>query len=319
MRHARVEKWEVPMEFMRNPHDGFARTPPTFERSESPVPHVRSAITKRYGDHAVRAWLRFNRCRSRPLQMLAKGGNWHLGFGSRAMASQDVTGQVRSALLAALDGEGPLNDRLAAIAERTRKSHPDFAAAIERLITRLRDAGAGTAAPGVGEIMPPFMLPDERGRLFTLDELLQKGPIAVCFHRGHWCPFCKMNMLALARAHREIDAVRDHLVAITPERWRFASALKQQAGAEFPVLTDMDNGYALSLNIAIWLGPEMEGFMSERGHKLHLYQGNPSWVVPIPATFVVGTDGVITARYMNPDYRQRMSIDDLAAALKQAQ
>jgi peroxiredoxin len=107
-------------------------------------------------------------------------------------------------------------------------------------------------------------------------------------------------------------------VAITPERWHFATTLKHHAGATFPVLTDLDNGYALAINIAIWLGPEMEGFIAERGHDLPAYQGNKSWIVPIPATFVVGTDGLIAARYIDPDYRQRMSIEDLVAALTQA-
>src|SRR5215470_995663 len=235
------------------------------------------------------------------------------------MTSPEVTGEIKNAVLAALDGDEPLlNERLAAIAARTRKERPEFAAAIDRLVARLRDAAAGQAAPKPGETMPPFLLPDERGRLVAMEDLLAaNGPLAICFHRGHWCPFCKMNMLALAKAHREIEALRGHLVAITPERWRFASALRQQAGGDFPVLTDMDNGYALSLNIAIWLGPEMESMIADRGHTLPFYQGNKSWIVPIPATFVVGSDGVIAARYLNPDYRERMSIDDLVTALRQ--
>jgi peroxiredoxin len=234
------------------------------------------------------------------------------------MASPETTGELRTAVLAVLEADGPLNERLAAIAQRTRKERPEFAAGIDRFVARLRDAEAGKTAPQPGEAMPPFILPDEHGRMISLEDLLKHGPMAICFHRGHWCPFCKMNMLALAKAHREIEGVAGHLVAITPERWRYSSALKQQAGADFPVLTDMDNGYALSLNIAVWLGPEMEGLIAGRGHALPLYQGNKSWVVPIPATFVVGSDGVIVARYLDPDYRQRMSVEDLAAALQQA-
>lgn len=234
------------------------------------------------------------------------------------MASPEISGEIRSAVLAALDQDGSLAERLAAIAARTRVERPEFAAGIDRFVARIRDACAGSNAPKPGELLPPFILPDERGRLVTLEELLANGPVAVCFHRGHWCPFCKMNMIALAKAHRMIDALRGHLVAITPERWRFATALKTQAGADFPALTDMDNGYALSLGIAVWLGSEMEGLITARGHKLPLYQGNKAFIVPIPATFVVRRDGIITARYLNPDYRERMSIEDLAAALQQA-
>ena len=46
------------------------------------------------------------------------------------------------------------------------------------------------------------------------------------------------------------------------------------------------------------------------------YQGNDSWMLPIPATFVVGQDGRIKARFVDPDYRKRMAIEDLIAALK---
>jgi peroxiredoxin len=230
------------------------------------------------------------------------------------MTSDPTAQKIKDAVDSALESDRPLNERLAAIFSWAKKSHPDLAAAVDRLIARLKDAGAGTAAPGPGDSMPDFMLPDENGRLVELTDLVRSGPVAICFHRGHWCPYCRLNMVELAKAESRISEV-GQIVAITPERWRYTSALKRQAGATFPVLTDLDNGYALSLNIAVWLGSEME---AHRRHDLPSYQGNKSWIVPIPATFVVGTDGVIAARYLDPDYRQRMSIEDLIAALKQA-
>jgi peroxiredoxin len=78
----------------------------------------------------------------------------------------------------------------------------------------------------------------------------------------------------------------------------------------------MDNGYAMSLNLAIWVGAEMQEYMSGIGRKLPQYQGNESWMLPIPATFVVGKDGRIKSRFVDPDYRNRMAVDDLIEALK---
>jgi peroxiredoxin len=78
----------------------------------------------------------------------------------------------------------------------------------------------------------------------------------------------------------------------------------------------MDNAYAMSLNLAIWVGAEMEEFMSQRGHSLPKFQGNDSWMLPIPATFVVGADGRIKARFVDPDYRKRMAVEELIAALQ---
>jgi peroxiredoxin len=234
------------------------------------------------------------------------------------MSSPEISAKLKEVVRAAIESDAPLNTRLAAIADGARTFHPDFAAAIDRLVARLREAGAGEGAPGPGTPMPPFILPDERGRLVSLAQLVKQGPLAICFHRGHWCPYCRLNMDALAKAERDIAAVGGQIVAITPERWRFAAAHKKQAGATFPVLTDLDNGYALSLGIAIWLGAEMERYIGERGHDVPTYQGNKAWIVPIPASFVVDRDGMIVARFLDPDYRRRMAIEDLIAALKRA-
>jgi peroxiredoxin len=71
----------------------------------------------------------------------------------------------------------------------------------------------------------------------------------------------------------------------------------------------------MSLNLAIWVGSEMEQFMASIGRALPAYQGNDSWMLPIPATFVVGKDGRITSRFVDPDYRKRMAVEELIAAL----
>jgi peroxiredoxin len=203
-----------------------------------------------------------------------------------------------------------------ALSREICSEHPEYATAMDQLFARTRDAGSN--APRPGEPMPHFVLPDERGRLTSLGELLEQGPVAVAFHRGHWCPFCRLNMIALAKAHKENDAVRGRLVAITPERWRYTSLLKQETGAHFPVLTDMDNSYALLLDIAYWLGHDMGDYLAKAGIDVIAYQGNKTWLLPVPATFVVGSDGLVSARHIDPDYRRRMNIEDLATALKRA-
>ena len=83
-----------------------------------------------------------------------------------------------------------------------------------------------------------------------------------------------------------------------------------------PILTDLDNSYALSLNLAIWLGAEIQHLLAHQD--LATFHGNDGWVLPIPATFVVGRDGLVKARFVDPDFRKRMEIDDLLAALGSA-
>jgi peroxiredoxin len=207
-----------------------------------------------------------------------------------------------------------LQEQLRTFAEMVKRERPEFAAAVDRLVTRLREYGAGESAPQIGEPMPPFVLPDETGQMVSLDELLNRGSVAVTFHRGHWCPYCRININALVGAHQELPAGTGQIVAIMPDRQKFAE-LKSQSNVPFPILTDLDNGYALSLNLAIWVGAEMQKMMEDR-LDLPAFHGNSSWMLPIPATFVVGRDGLVRARFIDPDYRNRMMISDMLEAMQ---
>jgi thiol-disulfide isomerase/thioredoxin len=99
--------------------------------------------------------------------------------------------------------DATLGAQLEAFADIVRTLDSNFAETVDRLVLRLRNNGAGSAAPRVGDPMPPFLLPGDEGHLIALEELLSEGPVAVTFHRGHWCPYCRMNTLALAKAQKE--------------------------------------------------------------------------------------------------------------------
>lgn len=232
------------------------------------------------------------------------------------MNTQIVVTDLRKAFEQARDFDGSMNERLDVFADAVRRQQPDQALIVDRLVSRLREHNAGEQAPKPGDEMPPFVLPDENGRLTGLRDLLAQGPAVVTFHRGHWCPYCRISINTLAKAQPRIEALGARMVAIVPDRQPFAAEMKIDSGVKFPILSDMDNGYAMSLNLAIWVGAEMEDYMTKIGRTLPAYQGNESWMLPIPATFVVGRDGRIKARFVDPDYRKRMAVDELIAALK---
>ena len=223
---------------------------------------------------------------------------------------------IQTAFRDCRDMDASLGERLDAFAASVRVISAPFAEAVDRLVDRLEKAKAAAGAPGVGELLPPFYLPDEQGNIVSLDELLRQGPVAVVVHRGHWCPYCRINTRALAEAGPQIEAAGGQVAAILPDRQQYAAAIRTEAEARFPVLTDMDNGYAMSLNLVFWLGAEMRDFMLAAGLDLAEYQGNESWMVPVPATFVVGQNGRVKARFVDPDYRKRMTIESMLAAFR---
>jgi peroxiredoxin len=232
------------------------------------------------------------------------------------MTSESAPEDIWQAFARARDLDASMNMRLGIFADAARRLHPAAAGIVDRLIDHLKEHGAGEAAPQVGEPMPPFVLPDETGHMVSLKELLPNGPVIVTFHRGHWCPYCRISINTLAQAQTRINKLGAQMIAIVPERGEFAAKMKSESNVNFPFLLDIDNGYALSLNLAIWVGAEMETFMTSVGSMLPEFQGNESWMLPIPATFVIGRDGLIKARFVDPDYRRRMTVEELLKSLE---
>jgi peroxiredoxin len=228
------------------------------------------------------------------------------------MTEQPIS-PIEAAFLEVRTSDLSLAERLRVVAEAARTHKPWYAEAIDEFAERLRQAQAGAGAPAVGEPMPPFVLPDHEGKLVSLAEVLDRGPAVIAFHRGHWCPFCRLSMIGLAEIEEQLRPAR--IVAISTETQRYTRMLREQTGARFPVLTDMDGAYAMSLGIAVWLDEKLSAMISEAGWDVPHYQGGTDWVLPIPAVFVVRQDGTIAARHIDPDYRQRMEIDELLSCV----
>jgi peroxiredoxin len=226
------------------------------------------------------------------------------------------TDRLRQAFLRCRDMEGTLGEQLEAYAAAGREIFPAYSEAVDRLVARIHENGGGENAPRPGEAMPPFLLPDVTGRLVSLTSLLERGPLAVMFFRGHWCPYCRLNVAGLAEIAPEVENLGARIVAISPEKARYGKELKSYANAPFPVLADINNAYALELNLLFWVGDEKREAMQAGGYDIAPYQGNDAWMLPIPATFIVDRDGVVKARYIDPDYRRRMDLDELLAALR---
>jgi AhpC/TSA family len=166
------------------------------------------------------------------------------------MTQRTLTDQLEEWFLRCRNLDVPLAERLQVFANEVKRLGPYFQTTVDAMVARLAQSSAGATAPKVGEPMPTFLLPDEQGRLIRLEDF-GDGPVALAFHRGHWCPYCRINIDALARAEQEIASEHSHIAAIVPDRQRFAAWLKSDTKAPFPVLTDIDNGYATTLGLSI--------------------------------------------------------------------
>jgi peroxiredoxin len=128
-----------------------------------------------------------------------------------------------------------------------------------------------------------------------------------------------VNADGLAKIAPDIRRLGAQIVAISPETHQYGAELKSYAKAPFPILADVDNGYALVLNLLFWVGDEKRDAMRAGGFDIAPYQSNGTWMLPVPATFIVDRDGLVKARYIDPDYRRRMDLNLILGVLKQLQ
>lgn len=211
--------------------------------------------------------------------------------------------------------EGPLSAQLAAYDAMLRERLPEVGVAYQGLVDHLTSVEAGKNAPGVGDELPPFLLPDETGRLRSLEELIADGPLIVSFNRGNWCPYCWLELSALQECYPAIVEQGGSVVSITPDVATFSLRLKRRLSLSFPVLTDLDNSYAMELGLAFSLTDALRNVYVEADIDLGAFQRSDAWFLPIPATLVIDRRGLVHHAYVNADFRERIDAERLPALL----
>lgn len=209
-----------------------------------------------------------------------------------------------------------LSSRLSSYRQQSGDRMPELAAAYDALVKHLTSLDADEVGPKIGERLPSFLLPDESGRLVSSDGLFEKGPAVVSFNRGHWCPYCRIVLRSLAAKTESIRDLGASVVAIMPDTAQFTAAYRRDNDLPFPILSDIDLGYSLSLGLILWVGPEVERLYREAGITLDIHHGNQSYFLPIAATFIVGQDGLVKARQVNLEFRERMEPEAIVSVLK---
>lgn len=183
---------------------------------------------------------------------------------------------------------------------------------------KLDASGAADRALQVGDAMPEFELTDASGTKVKSADLLATGPAVIVFHRGGWCPYCDLTIRAYQRAEADFRAAGVKLVAIAPEPADKAAATIAQTGARFDLLSDPGCQVASLFGVAYELDPGVRETYQQLGFNVGELNGDGSWKLPLPATYVVGTDEKIVWASVGTDCAQRVDPAEVVAAAKAA-
>jgi peroxiredoxin len=157
-----------------------------------------------------------------------------------------------------------------------------------------------------GDPFPSLTLTRPGGERLTVPDAFEGGFGVVLFYRGSWCPYCNLALHALQAILLALTAKGVTLVAITPEVPSEALSTAEKNALAFPVLSDIGNIYAAQLGILFPMPDEMKSVFDGGGIDLKNRNGDESLVVPVPATILVGRDGIVKKVFIEADYSMRL-------------
>jgi len=184
-----------------------------------------------------------------------------------------------------------------------------------RVVQQLQEQRIVDRALKVGAHAPQFQLPDHRGETISSAELLSHGPLVVNFFRGRWCPFCVAQLEAMSFILPAIKSAGASLVAISPQSVKQSFFMVDQHKLGFPLLSDSGNKIATGFGLTYSVPEEQRAIYKRAFVNLPFVNEDASWTLPIPATFVLDRQGIITYMSANEDYTQRPEPADILRAL----
>lgn len=210
-----------------------------------------------------------------------------------------------------------LQDQLDEITANTRTLvQPERLAVGERAVEELFATGIENRILPVGEQAPDFALRDSSGKLVRSADLLALGPLVIKFFRGRWCPYCMTELEAWRGLYPRLRERGGLLVAISPQTERQSDFMAGQHRLPFPALTDRGCALAEKFRIAYSVPDYQRDYYLSILVNLPFINGDASWRLPLPATYVVARDGRILFAEAHADFRVRPEPEEaLAAAL----
>jgi peroxiredoxin len=199
--------------------------------------------------------------------------------------------------------------------EYEANAEPRLIDAARRSIQALAKTGLVAKAVKAGETAPLFGLRCGPGGFIDLSDRLDRGPVVVSFFWGDWCPFCVLELKALAAAHPEIERLGATLIALSPQARGPPASPGSHAEPPFPILQDPGRKVASRYRIAFAVPERFRAAYLALGYPDPAKTGSKGWTLPIPATYVLDSTGLVVLSYLDADHTTRLEPIEIIAAL----
>lgn len=176
--------------------------------------------------------------------------------------------------------------------------------------------GLAEMSLGKGKNFPDFELPNANNKALALNDLLADGPLVISFYRGAWCPYCNLELNALQQRLPEITAAGGRLIAISPQVPDKSADQVSSSRLTFEVLSDVGNKLAKQCGLVFTLPESLRPIYAAWQLDIPGHNADESFELPMPATYIIGTDGIIHYAFVDMDYTKRLEPNIIIEQLK---
>jgi peroxiredoxin len=182
-------------------------------------------------------------------------------------------------------------------------------------IAGLKEQRLAASILPVGSKIPEFQLQDHDGKVIASSDLLPTGHLVLCFIRGRWCPFCVAQMEAMNLLLPEIAQAGATLIAISPQTVQQSFFMRDQHKLRFPLLSDPGNKVAKQFGLTYRVPDEQKAIYQRSFVNLPFVNGDASWELPVPATYIIDRDSTVLYASANEDYTDRPEPEEIVRLL----
>jgi len=167
-----------------------------------------------------------------------------------------------------------------------------------------------------GMTAPDFMVRDVENQTFKFEAGTQAKPIVLTFFRGGWCPYCNLHLSELRLVEKQLEEMGFNIWFISIDKPELLLASLDDPEIGYTIYSDSALNATRAFGLAFRVDDELNTRYLDYGIDLEKASGENHHVLPAPATYIIGTDGVINFAYINPNYKVRLHPDVLLAAAR---
>ena len=164
----------------------------------------------------------------------------------------------------------------------------------------------------IGEKAPLIIGVDQFDQAINSAEVLKEQKILLVFYRGNWCPYCRKHLASLQENLESLTQKGVFVIVVTPEKIERTKETSNDLNATFSIIHDINNKIMHDYKVAFDVNERnVTSYFGFTQKKIAAYNTENNNTLPVPATYLIDSEGKIEYVHYNPDYHERSDFNEI--------